>query len=111
MGKRKGVWFVKVGKCEHPEHILNRFFETFIIYSTGRRLQSNEGGQNDKKKTSKYVLFPSRVVIIHACVCLLAERTKIPLKYSVFTKTQNVVYGIIPRKSFRSCTVKYSIIP
>lgn len=41
-----------VGKHEHPEHIFNRFFETFIIYSTGRRLQSNEGGQNDKKETN-----------------------------------------------------------
>lgn len=96
---------MKVGKHEHPEHILNRFFETFIVYSTGRCLQSNEGGPNNKNN-SKYVLFPSHVVIIHACVCLLAERTKIPLKYTVFTKTQNVVYGIIPHKSFRSCTGK-----
>lgn len=49
---------MKVGKREHPEHILNQFFETFIVYSTGRCLQSNEGGPNNKNN-SKYVLFPS----------------------------------------------------
>lgn len=74
VGKRKGVWLVKVGKREHPEHILNRFFETFIIYSTGRRLQSNEGGQNDKKKKQQQICTFPFLRGYHPCLFLSSCR-------------------------------------
>lgn len=65
---------MKVGKREHPEHILNRFFETFIIYSTGRGLQSNEGGQNDKKKTPTNMYFSLPVWLSSMLVFVFLQR-------------------------------------
>lgn len=102
---------MKVGKHEHPEHIFNNVSLKHLLFTLQGDVYNLMKGVKTIKNNSKYVPFPSHVVIIHACIYLLAERTKIALKYTVFTKTQDVVYDIIPHKSFRSCTVKYSIIP
>lgn len=92
VGKLKGVWFLEVSKHQNTVSFSSiksfpLFDETFIIYSTGKHLLSNEGVET-LKPSYKYVLSLPVCLSYMLYLSLFAEGTKISLKYAVFIKSE-----------------------